>query len=502
MPDSEPTSTAASADDGPEARLARLTHFVAELPGLVLEQFVPDAGPDQLREVSGQLRRWLGVGASAPVRLARLWAHVHQADRQRYLDQRIEAIEDNHGFDEELRVRHRDGRWRRVRVSTSSPEPVDGGVVLRTLAVDITATHSLEHAHWEAQRREAMGRLASGIAHSFNNMLAVILPNLELLQNTVAPDAASYAKDARQAAMAATELVRQVGTLARRDGHPIEDLFDIVGAVDELLRICRNTFDRAITIDAPPVSGPIWVLGRRSEIVQVLLNLALNARDATHDTNHPRIIISISETAGTVSILVEDNGEGMSAEVQRHLGEPFFSTRAPSESVGLGIATNLAMLREANGTLTWSSTPGAGSRFVVTLPTRVVAPALKVIRSDQADPVVATILVIDDEPLVRGAIRRQLEHLGHHVIDAELGEHGLAMLEAGAEIDLAMVDLMMPKMSGHEVVRRIRHARPELPVVVMSGFVADDFKPGPYTRVLFKPFLLDEMRSVLGSLLR
>ncbi|HET9064943.1 MAG TPA: response regulator [Gemmatimonadales bacterium] len=483
--------------------LSRLAHFVDALPGLVLEQFVPDAGPDQLRAVGGQLQQWLGVStAAAQARPVRIWAHVHPADRQRYLDQRLEAIEDQHGFDEELRIRHRNGQWRRVRVSTSAPERVEGGVVLRTIAVDITATHDLEHAHWEAQRREAMGRLASGIAHSFNNMLSVILPNLELLQDAVPPSAASFAMDARQAAMSATELVRQVGTLARRDGPPIEDLFDIVEVVDELLRICRNTFDRAITITAQPTSGPIWVLGRRSEILQILLNLALNARDAMRDTLDPQLTIAITDTPDTVSIIVEDNGEGMSAEVQRHLGEPFFSTRAPSESVGLGIATNLSMLREVSGELSWTSTLGHGSRFVVTLPTRVVSPVLKVMRSEQASRVEATILVIDDEPLVRGAIRRQLEHLGHHVIDADLGERGLALLASRPEIGLVMVDLMMPRMSGQEVVRRIRQARPELPVVVMSGFVPDDFKPGPHTRVLFKPFLLDELGSVLRSLLR
>lgn len=496
---SEPTAPGRETAD----LLSRLTQFVAALPGLVLEQYVPDVGSDQLREVGGQLQQWLGVStAAAQARPARIWARVHPADRQRYLDQRLEAIEEQHGFDDELRIRHRNGQWRRVRVSTGAPEQVAGGVILRTIAVDITATHDLEHAHWEAQRREAMGRLASGIAHSFNNMLSVILPNLELLQATLPPNAAAYAMDARQAAMAAAELVRQVGTLARRDGPPIEDLFDIIDVVNELIRICRNTFDRAITISARTTSGPIWVLGRRSEILQVLLNLALNARDAMHDIIEPQLTISIEDAPDTVSIIVEDNGEGMSADVQRHLGEPFFSTRAPSESVGLGIATNLSMLREVQGELSWTSTLGRGSRFVVKLPTRIVSPVLKVLRAEQSGQVAATILVIDDEPLVRGAIRRQLEHLGHHVLDADLGEHGLALLDSRPEIGLVMVDLMMPRMSGQEVVRRIRQARPELPVVVMSGFVPDDFKPGPHTRVLFKPFLLDELGSALRSLLR
>lgn len=485
------------------ARLERMKRFAEGLPGLVIEVFVPAHGREQLTQVGGQLQEWLGItGPEARRHPPLLWARVHPVDRQRYLDQRLEAIEEGRGFDEELRVQHRSGSWHRVRVSTGAPEVTSDGVVVRLIAVDVTATHDLEHAHWEAQRREAMGRLASGIAHSFNNMLAVILPNLELLQTAVPASASAYAMDARQAAMAATELVRQVGTLARRDGPPIDDLFDVVDVVEELVRICRNTFDRAITISAQHPSGPIWVLGRRSELLQVLLNLALNARDAMASTAGPELTLAVEPTSNQVRIRVKDNGEGMSNEIQRHLGEPFFSTRSPSESVGLGIATNLSMLREVKGELSWTSVVGKGSEFVVTLPTHSVTPALKVLRPEESSNVAATVLVIDDEPLVRGALRRQLEHLGHRVVAAELGERGLSLLEAHPEIGLVMVDLMMPRMSGQEVIRQIRRSKPHLPIVVMSGFVPDDFRPGPQTRILFKPFLLDELQGVLRSLLR
>lgn len=491
---------------GATSRQRALTDWrrlVDALPGVILEHTISDQGAERILEVGGQLHDLLGVAPAVVLANARrLWARVDPADRQRLLDIRLEAIEEDRGFETELRIRHADGTWRHIRVGTSAPTRVPGGMLLRTIAMDITAAHELDHAHQEAQRREAMGRLATGIAHSFNNMLAVILPNLELLQSVVPAEAAPLATDAHQAAVTAAELVRQVAALASREGPPFEDLFDVTDVVAELLRICRNTFDPAITIEAEPMSGPIWVLGRRSELVQVLLNLALNARDALTHTADPRVTIELLDRPGHVVIAVIDNGEGMSEDIQRHIAEPFFSTRAPRHSAGLGIPTNLSMLRTMGGTLTWTSTEGAGSRFEVRLPTQEVSPALRIVRNDIRPTVGVPILVIEDEPLVRLAIRRQLERLGHTVLDAGMGAAGLELLAAHPEIRLVIVDLRMPRMSGQEVVRRIRTDQPELPIVVMSGFIPDEFAPGPHTRVLFKPFLLDELREVLATLLR
>jgi signal transduction histidine kinase len=489
--------------NGSARALTDWRRFIDALPGVILEHLIPHQGPERILEVGGQLEQQLGVRPETVLaNPRRLWARVHPVDRQRLLDLRLEAIEDGHGFEEEIRVRHADGEWRQVRVGTSAPSVVPEGLLLRTIAMDITAAHQLDYAHWEAQRREAMGRLATGIAHSFNNMLAVILPNLELLQTAVPQSVAALATDARQAATMAAELVRQVATLARRDGPPFEDLFDVVEVVTELVHICRGTFDRAITITVDPMSGPIWVLGRRGEFLQVLLNLALNARDALADTVDPQLTLTVTSDAGLVTIAVTDNGEGMSDEVQRHIGQPFFSTRSPRRSAGLGIPANLSMLREIQGTLTWTSAEGQGSRFEVRLPTRLVSPALRIVRPDDESTAQVPILIIDDEELVRTSLRRQLERLGHTVFDVALGSAGLDLLAAHPEVRLVIVDLVMPKMSGQEVLRRIRTDRPDLPVVVTSGFIPEDFAPGPHTRVLFKPFLLDDLRTVLAMLLR
>jgi PAS domain S-box-containing protein len=477
--------------------------FADALPGVLLEYVLPTHGRPRLLKVSGQLEERLGVRpAEALASPLRLWARVHPSDRQRLLDQRLEAIEEGRGFEEELRVRHRDGTWRHARVSTGAPTWTADGILLRTIAMDITEARDLEHALWEAQRREAMGRLASGIAHNFNNMLAAILPNLELLQAAVPSHLEPLAMDARQAAMAASELVRQVATLARREEQPLDDVFDMVDVVREVVRICHNTFDRAITITCDAPANPVWVLGRRGELLQVVLNLVLNARDALEDRPDPTIAIAVHDEEDRVRITVRDNGEGMSHEVQQQLGTPFFSTRAVGRGTGLGLATNLGMLREAHGSLHWTSTPDVGSTFEVRLPARRLPPDLRIVPTGTDSAATTTILIIDDEPLVRSSVRRLLERLGHVVEDADLGATGLERLAANPDIGLVMVDLSMPQMSGQEVIRRIRTRQPDLPIVIMSGYVPEGLKPGPHTRILFKPFLLEELRGTLASLLR
>ncbi|MCB9505515.1 MAG: response regulator [Gemmatimonadales bacterium] len=485
--------------DGPE----EWRRFVDALPGVLLEYLLPLDGPPRMLKVSGQLEERLGLAPAAVLaNPLRLWARIHPSDRQRLLDQRVEAIEEERGFEEELRVLHRDGSWRHARVSTGAPTRTAEGLLLRTIAMDITAARDLEHALWEAQRREAMGRLASGVAHNFNNMLAAILPNLELLQAAVPDPLVPLAMEARQAAMAASELVRQVATLARREDQPLDDVFDVVDVVREVVRICHNTFDRAITLTCDAPSSPVWVLGRRSEILQVVLNLALNARDALEGRPAPRIALEVEDDETRVLIRVIDNGEGMSAEVQRQLGTPFFSTRPADRGTGLGIATNLGMLRAAHGSLRWRSTEGLGSTFEVELPARRLPPDLRIVPSDPDAAAATTILIIDDEPLVRSSVRRLLERLGHVVEDADLGITGLDRLARNPDIGLVMVDLSMPQMSGQEVIRRIRTTQPDLPIIIMSGYVPEGLKPGPHTRILFKPFLLDELRGTIASLLR
>ena len=245
---------------------------------------------------------------------------------------------------------------------------------------------------------------------------------------------------------------------------------------------------------------PCIVLARRAELQQVVLNLCINARDALEGHPNPRLDLRVAVEPDSVVIGVADNGAGMSPEVQRRLGEPFFSTKAPGRGTGLGLATAYGIVAELRGKLLCRSELGRGTWFELRLPphhTECEARSLDATPTPMPEGLHA--LVIDDEQLVQSTLRRALERAGAKVSCASTGDEGLIVFRANRDIGLVLLDLAMPTMGGPEVLRRLRVIDPDVPVYIMTGFLPEGLDVEDATGLVTKPVDLAHLRALLGE---
>ena len=295
--------------------------------------------------------------------------------------------------------------------------------------------------------------------------------------------------------------------LVRRERPGAHEPVDLMALTTEALQICRRTFERRYLIEEVPADASIVVRARRSDLEQVILNLCINARDAMVDTAEPRLRVQVTAdpSATQAIITIEDNGVGMADEVKNRLGEPFFSTKAPGQGTGLGLATAFGIIRDLGGSLDCESKLGHGTTFRLRLPMvedvvplTAASPDLWAIREFAG----RTALVIDDEPMVRAAAERILTRFGFTTLVASDGADGLALLARHPEVAVAIVDLSMPGLSGAEVLARIKQERPGLPVVICSGYIEDRQNLAAADALVTKPFAMSDLRSALLEVLQ
>lgn len=405
----------------------------------------------------------------------------------------------------EIRARHvRSGEVRHLlsvgtvfRDEQGKPARLVGGVL------DLTEKRALESQLARALRGEALGQLAAGVAHNFNNLLTAIIPNVEMALDASPPDVRPQLRAALDASLQARDVVKGLLELARsRDGERC----DAAEVATRLVAIGRATLPREIELVAELPPAPITVAIGASALEQALLNLLFNARDALEGVRAPRIRLAIDgvETDGgpRVRIRVEDNGIGMTPEVRARLFEPFFTTKPPHKGSGLGLANTQVRIRDAGGTITCTSAPNAGARFeLLLLP---VAPVDK-----PAEPATVTarsrgetILVVDDEPLVRTVVRRILEVDGYRVLEASsaAGARELLGTDPGKRASLVLIDHSMPGETGIAALPSLRALTPS-PIVLLTG-MAPEATTG-VTAVFEKPIraadLLRRVREVLDG---
>ena len=497
------TFTDVSAErDALEAAQRSRDHLVGlagALPGVVMEYLVRDDGSDAFLYVSEPAREHFDLDPEQVLLdPAAMWGRVHPADVEGLRAVVAAAMRSGSVIQAEFRLRAADGSYRHARVRSGTPTTVPEGLLFRSVMLDVSEQKRLEEAVREAQRREIMGSLAAGIAHNFNNLLATILPNLELARSRAPAELHEELDDAQNAAAAAAELVRQLMQLVRRDSELPPEVVDLGALVSEVVRMCRNTFGRSIPVDWQPPPAAVGVRGRHSELQQVVLNLCLNARDALARTAAPRLALSVCVDDVWVRLRVEDNGCGMDEATLAHLGQPFFTTKSPGLGTGLGLASVHGILRDLGGVLECRSEPGVGTTFEVRLP-RAAAPAAA--RRDDAPveeerPFGLRVLVVDDEARVRGAMQRMLHELGCEVVLASDGAEALRQLDRGARIDGVLLDLAMPGMRGEEVLRQLVARGSTVPVFVLSGFVPENTCHVGAVEVLTKPLRLADLRRV------
>jgi GAF domain-containing protein/CheY-like chemotaxis protein len=355
------------------------------------------------------------------------------------------------------------------------------------------------------EKLRALGEMASGVAHDFNNILAVILGRIQLLQRRVDdPTLGRWLGIVEQAALDGAQTVRQIQefTRVRRD-QPTQPV-DLNQVVQDAVEMTRPRWQdesqsRAIDVQLSVDLAPLPAIdGQPPELREALTNLILNAVDAL-----PRggdIRIATRAGGGRVEVVVADTGIGMSDSVRRRVFEPFFSTKGPS-GTGLGLAMVYGIVSRHGGEILVDSAEGAGATFTIRLPVgRSAGPAAA--PPDEGGPAALRILVVDDEPHVRGTLEEMLRLQSHRVVVADDGPSGLSRFREG-EFDLVMTDLAMPGMSGWQVAQAVKEARPGVPVVLVTGWGVElspeQLRAYGVDLVLSKPFRYDDVRTVVSS---
>jgi two-component system cell cycle sensor histidine kinase/response regulator CckA len=349
-----------------------------------------------------------------------------------------------------------------------------------------------------ARKLEAVARLAGGIAHDFNNLLTVIKLQTASTRRAFARSTSPAANldEIDRATTLATALAGKLMTFGRR-GTAVtgrSDAAQVLVEVEPLLRgLCGTDVEMSLTI-AP---GEACVGLDATALEQVLLNLTLNARDAMPAGG--TLTIEVAHADDHVTITVRDTGVGMSAETLEHLFEPFYTTKARERGTGLGLSTAHGLVAQAGGFIHVESALGKGSELTVYLPRLSNGIRASALRPSQAPS--ETILLVDDEEAVRGAVAGLLVDAGYHVLTAGSGAEALEILARdGGSIDVVLTDVAMPSMTGFTLAARIREQLPGVPVVFMSGYLGDEhldsgelFVQKPFTL----PVLLRTIRSAL-----
>ncbi len=390
--------------------------------------------------------------------------------------------------------RRKDGSHLTVSLTVAAVHDKAGALIgFIGIARDVTTQKRVEQQLLQSQKMESVGLLAGGVAHDFNNLLTPILSYTSLFLERLRPEDPVFEglREIEAAATRATELTRQLLVFSRKQRLELKTLSlgDVVRHTETML---RRTLGETIDIQVEIAPGLDAVRADAGQMEQVLLNLAINARDAMPKGGLLRIAVrsmALDEQAAAqhpgvragrhVLLEVSDTGVGMTPEVQAQLFQPFFTTKERGKGTGLGLSTVYGIVTQHGGGITVYSEPGRGTTFRIYLPALAEVAAADLAGPDQVAPVAPrgrgeTVLVVEDCDAVRKVACSMLDQLGYRALGAADGEQGLEVARAhGARIDLLLTDVVLPRLNGKEVATRLCQERPGLPVVYMSGYAAD-----------------------------
>ncbi|MGC2648736.1 MAG: ATP-binding protein, partial [Candidatus Sulfotelmatobacter sp.] len=419
--------------------------------------------------------------------------------------------------------KRKDGITILVRVSGRAVCNDERKTAFELFAEDVTERRALEQQLQQSQKMEAIGRLAGGIAHDFNNLLMVISGYSEFLLDRLGPDPAlrGPAQEIAGASQRASSLTRQLLAFSRKQ-MLAPKILDLNGVVTENLKMLTRVIGEDIDLVMVPAPSLGAVRADAGQIDQVIMNLAVNARDAmpsggklTIETSN----VSLDEEYARfhaplrpgdyVMLAISDTGLGMDSETQSHIFEPFFTTKGP-KGTGLGLSTVYGIVKQSGGYIWVNSEPGKGTSFKIYLPriAERAEPAQVVASNESAftEPGTETILLAEDEANLRYLARQFLEKQGYKVIEAADG--AVAMQIAVAHegvIHLLLTDVIMPGMNGRELAQRISEIRPQTKVLYMSGYtenvIGHNGTLDAGVRLLQKPFTLRDLKSKVREVL-
>jgi PAS domain S-box-containing protein len=391
---------------------------------------------------------------------------------------------------------------------------------------DVTHEREMEVQLQQAQRMEAIGRLAGGIAHDFNNLLFLILGSAKLLQEErpgLDPQARDLLDEIQNAGTRAAELTEQLLAFSRKQPRQPK-VFDLNDSLTGLRKMLTRALGEKVRLATAFTAAPAQVHFDPGQLEQVVLNLALNARDAMPDGG--TLTIETANVDGgngedggragrplqgpAVLLTVRDTGLGMESDTLAHLFEPFYTTKGRGKGTGLGLAIVYGIVEQNGGAIWVQSVPGQGTTFRICLP--LAGPDSAAEGTPAAHPAARggteTILVVEDEAPVRQLATRMLRRLGYTVLEAGSGPEALAFVaQHRGTIELLLTDVIMPEMNGPEVARRLTASHPETRVLYMSGYLGDELSGkadlDPQTTLLRKPFtpgdLAQRIRQMLES---
>ena len=467
------------------------------------------------------LVRMLGYGAQGELtgkNLANLYADAQQWFK---VADALRAEQHFNNLDAEWLCK--DGTPVTVRLSGRSIREEDG-TFFELFAEDVTERRALELQLRQSQKMEAVGRLAGGIAHDFNNLLMVVSGYSELLLDRIDPgDPAMLgpAKEIATAASRATTLTRQLLAFSRKQVM-MPKVFDLNGVVAENLRMLNRLIGEDIELVMVPGSELGRVKADPGQIEQVIMNLAVNARDAmpkggkltietanvTLDESYTRLHAPAAP-GEYVMLAISDTGGGMDAETQSHIFEPFYTTKGP-KGTGLGLSTVYGIIKQSGGYVWVYSEAGRGSTFKIYLPrvseTGEVAAAAAAAQGLASARGHETILLVEDEGTVRQLARECLELQGYTVLEAPEGAAALQLAQAHAgAIHLLLTDVIMPGMTGRELASHLSQSRPGIKVLYMSGYtenvIGHNGMLDAGVMLLQKPFSLPTLRAKVREIL-
>ncbi len=420
--------------------------------------------------------------------------------------------------------KRKDGKPISLRASGRRLSAKEHGDIIEIIVEDVSARRVLEEQLRQAQKMEALGQLAGSVAHDFNNLLAVIIGYSELLSSAVSAEGPSRSRVEiiRNAGERAASLTAQLLAFSRRSvlQPKVVNLNSLVTETSRMLhRLMGEDVEHRVTLD--PKLGRTRV--DPGQMVQVIMNLAVNARDAmskggrlTIETasvvfEEGAVMEDVSLPRGRyVMLSVSDTGTGMDAETQAHLFEPFFTTKPVGKGTGLGLATVYGIVKQSGGFIFAESESGKGTTFKVYLPQVDQEEATVPARTSPTEVgqwSLETLLLVEDEPAFRELLREGLEANGYKVL---VGENGVDALHVAEQhpgpICLLVSDVIMPQMSGPELAKRLKEARPEIQVLYMSGYTDDKLgdlaQPDSELALMQKPFYIGELVRKIRELLQ
>ena len=473
---------------------------------------------DALLEMLGYNRADLEEGL---LRRDRLWPRLNEEADRRAAEE-LERTGSCQPYEKEFL--RKDGS--RVPVLIGAARLGAGNHDLVFFILDLTERRRAEERIRQAERIEVVGQLAGGMAHEANNQMSVVLGATEfILRRTDVPDQVRQdAEYIRSAAERTASITRQLLAFSRRQILQPQAVYlnDVVKKLEPILSRTLTEQQKLVLRLAPDLKA---VRADPLQLDQVLLNLAINARDAmpeggvltietrtVHLTTHyaaqrPGLTI---RSGSYSAVIVSDTGHGIDGETMKHLFEPFFTTKGVGQGSGLGLAMVYGIVKQSGGYIWPYSEPGLGTTFKIYLPSiaETPAPASETVAEQAVPSRSATILVVEDDPLVRTIARRALTDAGFEVVEASDGGEALSLMAGHEQIDVVLSDLAMPGLGGRELAQRLSAIRPGLPVVFMSGYTDDDLtRRGlldagiPYLEKPFSPEALARMiREIVNSL--